>query len=225
MPLSTPAAREPIHHRRIDCRGYLRQDGLWDVEARLTDTKSYAFPNADRGVIEAGTPVHEMWMRLTVDDELVVRGVEARMDAVPYRICPDIEPAFAVLVGRRIGPGWARTVRAELGGTKGCRHLVELLGPMATVAFQTIAPLRPERFLGDSPTDRGSGSSGSKLKPAHIDTCHAMASNGEIVRRDYPDFYTGFKSSGPKSADPKSADPKSADPKSADPNSAGQKRK
>jgi hypothetical protein len=187
MPLSPPAAREPIHDRLIHCRGYRRGDGLWDIEARLTDTKSYGFDNAERGRIEAGQPVHDMWMRLTVDDDLVVHDVEARMDAVPYRICPDIEPAFSVLIGRAIGPGWARTVRSLLGGTKGCRHLVELLGVLATVAFQTVAPLRAERHLDE--TRAGD----EAQKPAHLDTCHALASDGEVVREHYPRFYTGRK--------------------------------
>lgn len=183
MTLPPPAAREPIHHRSIDCRGYRRQDGLWDIEAHLIDVKSYGFENADRGRIEPGQPIHEMWMRVTVDDALVVRDVEARMDATPYRICPEIEPAFSVLVGRQIGANWTRTVRELLGGTKGCRHLVELLGPIATVAFQTIAPLLPRRYLGEDGE--------APQKPGHLDTCHALASDGEVVRQHYPRFYTG----------------------------------
>jgi hypothetical protein len=33
MPLTPAASRTPIHHRRIDCRGYRREDGLWDTRA------------------------------------------------------------------------------------------------------------------------------------------------------------------------------------------------
>ena len=58
MPLSPPVEREPIHTRKVTCRGYLRQDGLWDVEGHMTDQKSYAYPNDYRGQIEAGEPVH-----------------------------------------------------------------------------------------------------------------------------------------------------------------------
>jgi hypothetical protein len=179
MPLPPSAQREPLHERRIECRGFKRADGLWDIEAHLTDTKSYAFPNTERGTIEPGEPVHEMWLRLTVDDDLVVKAVAAVMDATPYRICPEIEPAHAALVGHRIGPGWSQTVRRLLGGTKGCRHLLELLGPVATVAFQTIVPLK-SRLAADP-----------DAKPPHLDTCHAMASDGEVVKRHYPKFYTG----------------------------------
>lgn len=179
MPLTKPAPREALHARRIEARGFRRADGLFDIEAHLTDAKTYAFPNADRGRIEPGEPVHDMWIRLTVDDELVVRGAEAAMDANPYRVCPEITPAYARLVGEKIGPGWTRTVRRLLGGTEGCRHLSEMLAIVATAAFQTVVPLR-ERLKGDP-----------ELKPPHIDTCHALASGGEVVKKHYPKFYTG----------------------------------
>lgn len=127
MSLTPPASREPIHHRRIDCRGYRRGDGLWDIEGRLVDVKSYAFPNAWRGEIRPGEPLHEMWLRLTLDDDLTVVRAEAATEAGPFAVCPAITPAFARLEGLRIGPGWRRAVQARLGGVQGCTHLVELL--------------------------------------------------------------------------------------------------
>src|SRR5574340_319824 len=57
MPLSKPANRELLHQRDITVRGYQRPDGLLDIEAHLTDTKSYSFPNEDRGEIPAGEPL------------------------------------------------------------------------------------------------------------------------------------------------------------------------
>ena len=71
MPLSRPAPRKHIHTREIRCRGYHRKDGLWDIEAFLVDTKTYGFDNVDRGRIDAGEPIHGMWIRLTVDEDLV----------------------------------------------------------------------------------------------------------------------------------------------------------
>ena len=49
MPLSASAERKPIHARQIDCRGYQREDGLWDIEAHLTDVKSYEIESYWRG--------------------------------------------------------------------------------------------------------------------------------------------------------------------------------
>jgi Protein of unknown function (DUF2889) len=60
MSLSPPAPREPIHHRRIDCRGYRRADGFWDIEGHLTYPKSYAFANSYLGEIWPGEPIHDM---------------------------------------------------------------------------------------------------------------------------------------------------------------------
>ena len=65
MPLSSPVAREPIHTRRIECRGYRRADGLWDIEGHLVDTKAYAFMNRHRGEVKAGEPVR--WSDVAFD--------------------------------------------------------------------------------------------------------------------------------------------------------------
>jgi hypothetical protein len=150
MSLSPSTPREPIHHRRIDCRGYRRADGLWDIEGHLTDTKSYAFPNTFRGEIGPGEPIHDMWLRLTLDDELTVIKAEAATVAGPFAVCPAITPAFAELEGLTVGPGWRRAVQARLGGVQGCTHLVELLGPIATTAYQTIHAWRARH---QPPTD------------------------------------------------------------------------
>src|ERR1700722_19714834 len=68
MPLSPPQERELLHSRDIVLRGYRRTDGLYDIEAKLTDSKSYGTANRDRNYIEAGAPIHGMWLRLTVDE-------------------------------------------------------------------------------------------------------------------------------------------------------------
>jgi Protein of unknown function (DUF2889) len=186
MSLSPPAARDPIHHRRIDCRGYRRADGLWDIEGHLSDTKSYPFVNSFRGELKPGEPVHDMWLRLTLDDELTVVAAEAATLAGPFAICPAITPAFAKLEGLRIGPGWRRAVQARLGGVHGCTHLVELLGPLATTAYQTIHAWRA-RHEPQLERDR---------PPSHLDSCHALARDGEVVRAHYPRWYTGPGSDG-----------------------------
>ena len=73
MPLSTPVPRQMLHRRVVQCTGYRREDGLWDIEGHMVDTKTYSVPNEDRGgVIQAGEPLHEMWIRLTVDEESFV---------------------------------------------------------------------------------------------------------------------------------------------------------
>ncbi len=181
MPLSKSSQREMLHLRTIECRSYRRADGLWDIEAHMTDTKNYVFTNAYRGDIQPGEPLHDMWLRLTVDDDLVIRQAEAATDAGPFGACPDITPRFALLKGITIGRGWSRKVRSLVGGVSGCTHLVELLQPMATVAYQTVWSARGRKPPEDAP----------KQKPGYLDRCHALRSDGAVVREHFAEWYTG----------------------------------
>ncbi len=90
MPLSQSEPREIIHTREIKSCGFKRQDGLWDIEAHLTDMKAYEFSNSWRGTVAPGEPVHDMWIRLTLDDDLYIRGIEASSDSTPYELCPKV---------------------------------------------------------------------------------------------------------------------------------------
>jgi Protein of unknown function (DUF2889) len=190
MPLSAPAPRELLHTRQIECQGFHRNDGLWDIEAHMIDRKSYSFPSDERGEVVAGTPIHDMWVRVTLDDSFLIQAIEAVTDASPYQLCPAITPNFQRLVGLRIGPGFNRKVKELVGGVEGCTHLVELMGPLATTAFQTIfsAKHREQR-------ERAQGSEGVPARPSKrprlIDTCHALASDSPVTKRTWPEFYTG----------------------------------
>lgn len=182
MGLTRPVARDHIHSRDIVCRGYRRHDGLWDIEATLQDTKTYSFANNDRGGINSGEPIHRMHIRLTVDDDLVVRAAEAFTGAAPFTICGDVTGVFDKLVGLQVGPGWRRAIRQHMSGARGCTHLTDLLlGPLTTTLLQTVSPARSRRQK----------SSEDGAKPAVVDTCHALASDGPVVKREWPDHYTG----------------------------------
>lgn len=179
MPLPPAIARTPLHQRTIVCGGFRRDDGLFDVEARIVDTKGYPVDNRWRGTLAPGDAIHDMWLRLTLDDDLVVVAAVASTDAAPFAVCGDVAPAFEALAGLRIGPGFRRSVQTRLGGVHGCTHLVELLGPLATTAMQTILPIR--RRDAPPPTKA----------PGHLDGCHALRRDGPVVREHYPDWYTG----------------------------------
>ncbi len=181
MPLSKSVTREAVHHRAINCRGYRRSDGLWDIEGHLVDTKSYPFSTKGRGELSPGEPLHEMWLRLTVDSNFIVFEVEATTDKAPYSGCENFPNRFHLLKGMKISSGWTRKIRKELGGVNGCTHLVELLGPMATTAFQTIYPL----------TAMSQNKKESNARPPLIDTCHTFSSDGVVVQQQWPAFYTG----------------------------------
>ena len=139
MPLSPPVGRQHLHTRRVTCQGFFREDGLWDIEGRITDEKTYEHANEWRGPLKPGDFVHDMSIRLTLDHRFTIVDVEAVTDKSPYRICGDVAPDFKKLIGLRIGGGFHREVRERLGGVHGCTHIVELLGPVATTAFQTVS--------------------------------------------------------------------------------------
>lgn len=189
MPLSPPVERQLVHDRTVVCRGWRRADGLWDIEGHLVDTKTYGFPNEYRGFIEPGQPIHDMWLRLTIDRDMTVLAVDAVTDSGPFPICPDIVPNFQRLVGLGIGGGWRRAVRERLGGAEGCTHLVELLGPMATTAYQTIfgersRERREAEARGEAPPPETPG-----CKPALLNTCHAFAEGSPVVAKLWPAWY------------------------------------
>jgi len=179
-PLSAPVERKHLHTRRYEFQGYQRADGLWGIEGHMTDTKTYGFPNAWRGEIKAGEPIHDMWIRLTLDDELVVQNIEAKTAGSPFEICGAITPSYAALRGHKIGRGWNKKIKELFAGTHGCTHHTEMLGALATVAYQTIFSAR-NKWRDTDATKR----------PLFLNTCHAFATDGEVVKKSWPEFYTG----------------------------------
>lgn len=186
MPLPDSFPRNHVHTRAISYRGFERDDGLWDIEAHMTDTKTYAFRNNWRGEVAIGEPLHEMLLRVTIDDSFTIRDVIAATENSPFAMCPDIAPNYKSLVGIQMGAGWRKAIRQKVGGVQGCTHLTELLFPMATVAMQTIWPLlRHRKNKADSAIDK------SDKRPMVLDTCHAWSSDSPVVKVNAPQYYTG----------------------------------
>lgn len=187
------APRTHVHTRSVEYRGYRRDDGLWDIEAELTDAKTYAHKTPDRGILEAGEPVHGMAIRLTVDDTMKISEVAVRMASAPFPECQQAQPPMSRLIGCTLGRGWRKAIEHALGGTQGCAHLRELLFNMATVAYQTIPHYRHHlRRLAGLPDPV------LKRPPPHIGKCLAWDFDGPVVKRHRPQF-AGWK---PQKHDP-----------------------
>lgn len=183
MPLPKAAARKLAHTRIIDCRGYEREDGLWDIDGRLTDTKPYTWTDrGDTKVVAAGEHTHDMHLRITIDLDMRIHDAVAVTDAGPFSPCGDITPKFEALKGKRIVRGWLKELRDAIGGPHGCTHHWELLGRVATVAYQTthLARRAQPRKPGEI--------------PQLFNTCHMYAPTSPEVRRRWPDLYTGPES-------------------------------
>lgn len=181
MPLPPSGPRDPLHLRRIELRGFRRQDGLYDVEAHLVDTKANPFVAGGGRVVLPGAPIHGMSVRLVVNADLEVLDVLASTDSSPHGICSQATETLQSVRGLRLGPGWSRAVRERLAGRHGCTHLTELLKPLATVAIQTLWDVRK-----DQPVQLDPGG-----KPVKIDSCYAYASNRAIVRERWPAHFDG----------------------------------
>jgi len=181
MPLPPSSApRKIIHTRSISLDGWKREDGLWDIEARLTDVKHHAYV-LSTGVRVKGDALHDMWIRITIDWHLNVLDAVGSIDTSPYPgSCETIGPAYRQLVGLNLARGFRRATRELFEKTSGCTHLTELLNSLPSAAIQTLG----------SEVDEIEGAVPGQ-KPFQLDKCHALDTTGEVVRRYYPRWYCG----------------------------------
>jgi len=179
MPLSpSTVPRERLHLRKVSYHGFQRADGLFDIEAFLTDTKDRDITLLS-GVRPAGEPVHDMQVRVTIDRDFTIHAIEAHTDRMPYPgDCDRIHPEYAKLVGANLVNGFRKRLHDLMGGLRGCTHVTELLGYLPTAAVQSFAGLRKREDEGEA-------------KPFQLDRCHALDTSGEAVRRYYPKWYRG----------------------------------
>ncbi len=179
-PIEAPVTRRELHLRRIEMRGFARSDGLYEVEGRVVDTKTRDFtPPSNGRFVAAGQPIHDMGVRMVFDEDFTVHALETFTDASPYSICGGGGSALQSMVGLRMVSGWSAEVRKRLGGPRACTHLMELLMPMATAAFQALAEVR----LGRPPKLDARG------RPLKIDSCYAYGASREVVQRMWPEFH------------------------------------
>jgi hypothetical protein len=182
------ADRQPLHSRSIEMQGYSLGDGLYEVEGKLVDRKPHDFlPFGKSGrFVEAHEPIHEMVVRVVYDERLVVRAIESMTAAAPYTVCHQGGQALQSVVGLAMASGWSKEIKKRLGGSQCCTHLMELLIPMATTAFQTLSTIsrtKPERL---DLTGR----------PLKIDSCYAYAAERSLVQRQWPEYFRKKNPSG-----------------------------
>jgi hypothetical protein len=169
--------RERLHCRAVTFDGFARTDGLFDIEAHIVDVKDHDSELLS-GIRPAGIPIHDMWVRVTIDREFFIRAIEAVTDSMPYPGgCDRITPDYEKLVGANLVSGFRKHLHELLGGVRGCTHITEMLSYLPTAAVQTFAGLQRE--------DEVEG------KPFQLDRCHALETTSDTVRRYYPKWYRG----------------------------------
>ena len=176
--------RKLLHNRNIILKGYIRCDELFEVEAELIDTKNYNFQNHDRGTIKKDEPIHQMKIKLVLDNNLHVIDAEAKTEHSPYSICKNANSNFKKIIGLQIKSGWKREITKLIGGTSGCTHITELLSSVATAAFQTIYPYKSkQKDVNETKLNN------NQEKPLLLGTCHAFNTKSEVVKRLWPEWY------------------------------------
>lgn len=182
-PSMSPNAPSPerrlMHSRATLVQVYAREDGLFDVEAELRDTKTRDM-QLSAGIRKAGEPVHDMLLHLVVDRQLNI--IEARSDtrAMPYPgHCDQHGDVYARLKGMNLLKGFRAAVKQQLSGDRGCTHLTELCQILPTAVIQA--------FAGDVIDTREGSADGQP--PFQLDRCHALRRDGAVVQAHYPRWY------------------------------------
>lgn len=194
MALPSAETGRTLHHqRRIDVEIYAREDGLWEVDARLTDTRTAAVRMAS-GTREAGDPIHDLLLRIVVDTEFNVVAAGSQPRSMPYPgDCDAHGDPYVAIAGLNLMRGFRHALRERLGGVRGCTHLSELALVLPTAVVQAFAGgvVDTHGATPDSP------------RPFQIDRCQALRSDGPVVLRHYPRWYRA-PSSDPASVKPSS---------------------
>ena len=173
MPLPPAARRAELHHRRMDFRGYRRDDGLFDIECTLLDTKGTDVPLLGTSrIVRAGEAMHDMSIRMRVNADLEVVDIEASSDATPYDICPEAVASLQTVIGMKIGAGWTYAIKRQLVGAASCTHLAEMLIAMGTAAYQTVVPYN--RMNGKE--------TAGFTTEKKVDSCYAYAAERPLVK-------------------------------------------
>lgn len=180
LPPASPD-RQLRHRRSIDVEVHARGNGQWEVDARLTDVRARPALLAGR-IREAGVPIHDMMLRIVVDEQFNILEAGSGVEWMPYpgqcdqAVQGGIDD-YARLVGLNLMQGFRQAVRQRLGGVLGCTHLTEITQVLPTAVVQA--------FAGDVINT----SEDSAEKPFQIDRCRALRADSVAVQTYYPRWY------------------------------------
>lgn len=187
--LDKPQPRQLKHRRTFCFEVYEREDGLWDIDAQMQDVKTSDITLANQ-TRNAGEPVHNMCMRVTLDNHLFIVDASAKTLAAPYMShCELINPDYKKMIGLNVLRGFRAAMKERFEGTAGCTHLSELAMTLPTVAVQGIGVELAARLRA---VNQASGV--EEEKPFQLEKCHALSTSGEVARLYYPKWYVTSKS-------------------------------
>ena len=130
----------PLHTRSLSVVFAAREDGRLDGYGTVIDLRKRGFvPVA--GDLQAAGLIHDMRLAALVDPTTrLLERIDAEQRSVAFEAsattegesCRDPIGRVAALAGSRLDAGWARRVSAEIGGPRGCSHLMTLAHLLGT---------------------------------------------------------------------------------------------
>jgi hypothetical protein len=141
------ATGHPLHTRAFGVWTVARDDGRLDVGGYVLDLRKRGFV-AVAGDLQGTGIIHDMRLAGTVDP---ATGVLERLTAEQRNVafepsattggesCRDPIDRIAALGGTPLDGGWARRVAGEIGGPRGCSHLLALGHLLGSAAARAVA--------------------------------------------------------------------------------------
>ena len=179
VPPAPQEKRQLVQKRAIQAEVYKREDGLWDIEAELIDTKGVDF-HLKTGTVKKGEPIHRMRLIITINQQMDILGAQANSLDVPYPgACETIAPEYQKLIGLNLMRGFRADLKQRFNGVSGCTHMTELCNIFPTAAIQAFAG---EIF--DVTNDDVKGP-----MPFQLNRCHALRTDGPAVKKYHPTWF------------------------------------
>ncbi len=124
----------PLHTRALSVTLARRADGRLDAHADLLDLRKRGFVPVG-GDLQPAVIVHHMMLDGVVDPATaVLESLAVRQPHVAFEpsvttggeSCRDPADRMAALAGARLDAGWSARLSAEIGGPRGCSHVLTL---------------------------------------------------------------------------------------------------
>ncbi|HJQ84315.1 MAG TPA: DUF2889 domain-containing protein, partial [Candidatus Binatia bacterium] len=128
------ATGHPVHTRGLGVALTARADGKLDVHGRVLDLRKRGVVPVAGDLQRAGV-IHDMRLAGRIDPATrLLEAVGAEQPSVAFEptaatggeSCRDPIDRIAALAGTRVDAGWARRLADQIGGPRGCSHLLTL---------------------------------------------------------------------------------------------------
>jgi hypothetical protein len=171
---------ETAHVRTIRAACRRVGDAELEVTGHLIDERPHAeaepAAGSDASWVDEGQGriVHDMTLTIRVrHPDLVITGVDGRMDHRPYTLCADAVPPLQQLVGLSVMRGFLRAVNERFGRQLGCAHMTALVHAIAPVVKQGADAVFYDDVAMPSPDQ----------ELWFVNTCQAWREDGPLHQR------------------------------------------